>query len=135
MDKKVDIIRIVTGIRGTLGVMTIDNMLFCNTLEPPKLNNEKYISCIPANIYVCRKWNSPVFGNTYLVCSVPGRIDIEFHSGNYVKDTKGCIILGKYSYNNDPAYQVLALSRITCRAFMDILGEDQNFLLTIKEVF
>jgi hypothetical protein len=136
MDKKVDLIRVTTGIGGTLGVMTIDKVLFCNTLEPPKLNNEKYISCIPAGVRICRKWNSPIFGDTYLVCEVPGRTDIEFHTGNKAKDTKGCILLGKYSYAHYlKDMPLLTLSGITFHNFMEIMGDDQNFLLTIKEAF
>ena len=72
--------------------------LFCYTLEPPWINNDKNISCIPFGLYQCViNDHVKTDGNSYKAYelkSVPKRTDIEIHVGNYVDDTKGCILLG-----------------------------------------
>lgn len=130
LNKKVDLIRIVSNDKGTIGILVINNELFCNTLELPWKNNERQISCIPAGTYTCKRWYSPSFGWTYLVLDVPNRSYIEFHTGNTIKDTKGCILLGKYSYTKGT--YPLVISGITFNNFILIMEEEPYFLLTIK---
>jgi hypothetical protein len=82
--------------QGVLGVLTINNQVFCATLELPDLNNAKNVSCIPAGVYICMRVQSPRFGNTFEVTGVENRSHILFHKGNTIADTQGCIILGQY---------------------------------------
>jgi len=73
----------------------ISKVFECKTLELPWLDNSKQISCIPAGTYQVRKHNSPTFGKVFHVTGVPGRSEILIHKGNFNKDTKGCILVGK----------------------------------------
>lgn len=82
----------------TLGEMTLthecETVFTCKTLELPWRNNEKTVSCIPKGTYKVTKHTSPTFGKCFYVHDVPGRSQILIHRGNYVRDTKGCIIPG-----------------------------------------
>lgn len=90
-----ELIRVSMLESGTFGVLLDEELPFCLTIERPWLMNERNISCIPAGDYVCRRVNSPKFGNTFEVTDVPGRSEILFHKGNVVDDTHGCIVLGE----------------------------------------
>lgn len=80
---------------GTFGVFLDDDIPFCVTLELPWKNNERGKSCIPADSYICKRVDSPKFGDTFEVQKVPGRSLIRFHSVNIPKDTHGCIGLAE----------------------------------------
>lgn len=62
--------------------------------EDDWLDNKPQKSCIPDGTYTCRRVQSPTFGNTFEVTSVPGRSAILFHAGNTEEDTKGCLLVG-----------------------------------------
>lgn len=66
--------------------------------ERPWLNNQKNVSCIPADKYTCKRHitaNYPESRRAYIVNSVPNRDGILFHSGNIPQqDCSGCILLG-----------------------------------------
>lgn len=93
--EKVDIVRLEKSREGTFGVLRLGGRVFCVTLEPPDLGNRRDVSCIPAGRYACRRVNSPVFGPTFEITGVPGRSHILFHPGNVVRDTRGCVRLGR----------------------------------------
>lgn len=73
----------------------ISKVFECKTLELPWLNNQKQISCITPGIYKAVKHNSPSKGYCFHIKDVPGRSHILIHSGNYNKDTLGCVLVGK----------------------------------------
>lgn len=77
----------------TVGVMNYGEFR-CFTLELPWLSNAKYKSSIPVGTYRCTKWESPTFGNCLKIWNVHGRTDVLVHYGNYVSNTKGCILVG-----------------------------------------
>jgi Family of unknown function (DUF5675) len=83
----------------TLGIFQswdgIYPLFSCKTLELPYLGNRTLISCIPKGTYEVKKHNSPTFGKCFKLFDVPGRTDILIHKGNFNKDTKGCILVGK----------------------------------------
>jgi len=79
----------------TFGVLLDGDLPFCVTVERPWLNNAKGVSCIPAGVYLCKRVNSPKFGNTFEVTGVPNRDAILLHKGNLASDSHGCIILGE----------------------------------------
>lgn len=66
------------------------------TLEEEDQNNQRNISSIPVGTYVCKRVNSPRFGNTFEVTGVPGRSHILFHPLNTEEDTEGCIGIGTH---------------------------------------
>lgn len=79
---------------------------FCDTLEPPRrnlLNGGKWdkrlkvkgMTAIPEGRYQMRFTYSPKFGKRlFLLMDVPLFDGIRIHSGNSVKDTQGCILVG-----------------------------------------
>lgn len=82
---------------GTIGVLRIDNKVFCATLELPDKDNKREESCIPEGTYWCNKYLSPKYSWTWIVSDIPGRKHILFHAGNTADDTKGCILLGQHA--------------------------------------
>ena len=92
--------RVVTGNKGTFGVMVFKNIPFALTLEREWLDNRPSIgdvpgSCIHAGEYICKRVNSPRFGNTFEVTDVNGRTHILFHKGNLDDDSRGCVLVGE----------------------------------------
>lgn len=79
---------------------------FCDTLEPPRrnlLNGGKWdkrlkvkgMTAIPEGRYLMRFTYSPKFGKMlFQLMDVPLFDGIRIHSGNSVKDTQGCILVG-----------------------------------------
>ena len=89
---------------GTFGVILSNDVPFAVTLERQWLDNRRSKSCIPAGKYTvtrCNKspdygyQNSPRFGDTFMVDSVPNRSKILFHKGNLDDDSHGCILVGE----------------------------------------
>ena len=119
---------------GTFGTLKIAKETFCVTLEPPDLLNERNVSCIPAGQYLCSRVNSPKFGNTFEVRHVPGRSNILFHAGNWVKNTEGCILLAQ-SYGKIHGDRAVLNSGSTFRNFLNEMREHYTFHLTITECF
>ena len=102
MDKEETIIlqRGRSTVVGTFGSLRRDGRLLCQTLERPDEGNKPRISSIPAGRYKCVRhgWepNSTVkFKNVWRLLDVPGREAILIHAGNTIRDTEGCILVGK----------------------------------------
>jgi hypothetical protein len=127
--KTAELIRLQTGEQGTFGVLLINREVFCMTLEPPDRQNKVDISCIPAGQYIVKPHLSPTLGEVYYIQNVIDRMFIYFHRGKYLKDTKGCILIGKYIERVDDAF-VLRHPRDTFDMLQEVVGEP--FHLTIK---
>src|SRR3990167_4164190 len=85
------IVRVEQSTQGALGVMLIDNAIFCFTLEPDKDERGKlYIS---QGVYHCQRFHGKKWPNTFEIV-VPGHTAVLFHSGNVEADTLGCVLLG-----------------------------------------
>ncbi len=114
----------------TQGTLTLPGLGFsCFTLERPWLNNQTNISCIPAGLYDLQIRMSPRFGRVYWVLSVQNRSYILIHSGNLVKHTHGCILLGrKRGYLHGE--RAVLVSRPALRQFMrHVEGQDSKLLI------
>ena len=98
------------------------------TLENPWYNNQPNISCIPKGSYICERHQSPRYGECFQVKDVPGRTHILFHAGNWEKDTRGCILLGKGTNNKD----MVTSSKAAVKEFMQALSNEDEFELEIK---
>lgn len=93
--KHLELIRIAYVPDGTFGVLLDEDTPFCLTLEREWNDNKRNISCIPRGSYICKRIQSPKFGDTFEVCDVPGRSHILFHRGNIEDDSHGCILVGE----------------------------------------
>lgn len=116
---------------GTLGELILDGKIICQTLERPWKDNAQETSCIPTGEYLCKRVNSPKFGETFEITDVPNRTHILMHSGNYVTDSLGCVLLGMIS-DRSSSYKIFK-SRIARDKLMEIMKDEQSFHLTISQ--
>lgn len=78
----------------TRGVIRMGSHVICHTLELPWLSNDRNVSCIPEGFYPAWKAKSSKFGDVFYIDHVPARSGILIHSGNTIRDTRGCILAG-----------------------------------------
>ena len=121
--------RDVTSPLGTFGILSAGGVPICNTCELQWDDNQPDTSCIPPGVYQCIRHNGARFENVWEITGVPGRSAILLHTGNTIKDTDGCILVGNgFSKINDmPA---LTDSVLTLNHLRSILPD--SFTLTIK---
>jgi len=119
---------------GTFGILVFHTEVFCWTLEPPDQLNQRNISSIPAQQYMCHKIISPKYNETFQIMDVPLRDHVLFHAGNVVEHTRGCVILGQ-SQGKLKGDRAILNSGNTYKMFMQKLKDYQNFHLTIKEAY
>jgi len=125
----------ITGIDdGTFGVVLDEKIPFCLTVERPWLNNKVGESCIPSGEYVCRRVQSPRFGDTFEVTKVSGRTAILFHKGNVEDDSHGCIILGEQYESLNGKTAVFASGK-AMNEFLQRTTGVQEFLFSIVWAF
>lgn len=117
---------------GTFGVLTIDGLPQCVTLEDYKRDNKHNISCIPTGQYICKRYHSQKHPNTFEVTNVEGRSYILFHIGNTHKDTEGCILLGS-RFGEINKYKAIIDSTNAFKDFMEVMKDEDEFILTISE--
>jgi len=119
---------------GTFGVLKINKEIFCVTLEKQDLLNQATVSSIPAQQYICKRVNSPKFGETFEVTNVPGRSAILFHAGNKEGDSHGCILLAE-KFGKLKEDRAILNSGDTFAGFLGILLPFDKFVLTITEAY
>ena len=117
---------------GTFGALRINKSVFCATLEPADLLNKPNVSSIPAQQYICFRYKSDKFGETFKIQNVPERTDILFHSGNVIGHTCGCILLGQY-WDKLKGQRAIMNSGDTFKRFMAVMKDVKFFHLTIHE--
>lgn len=106
---KITLRRIARKDKYTIGKLYLDGVYFCDTLEDKdrgltksmplsEINAKKVYgeTAIPVGTYAVKITYSPKFKkNLPRLYNVPGYEGILIHSGNYPKDTLGCILVGK----------------------------------------
>jgi hypothetical protein len=117
---------------GTFGVLRIQKQLFCCTLEPRDELNARNISSIPAQQYICKRIQSPRWGETFQILDVPGRTGCLFHQGNVVEHTEGCVILGN-GWGKLGKNRAVLNSGDTFRGFMRVFEGVNMIHLTVVE--
>mgnify|MGYP003132802307 CR=1 FL=1 len=134
--KGLTLFRVYPGSDKTLGVLVdFAGVPFAVTLEPPLVmsddgyHTQPNISCIPLGFYRCKRVNSPRFGDTFEITNVPGRSHILLHKGNRETDTLGCVLVAESFSEIGIGQSAAGFSE-----FMDMMGEDTVFNLTIKEI-
>lgn len=138
--KYMDLLRVALRNDGTFGVLLDkgeDPMSvgepFAVTCEEVWQNNQPQVSCIPAGVWLCKRVQSPKFGNTFEVTEVPGRSHILFHKGNNTNDTLGCILVAE-SYERIGGVLSVAQSGKGYDEFMIRLADTDKFMLSIREL-
>jgi len=110
--------------QGIAGVLIHpDKGIICYTLERPWVDNQKFVSCIPAGTYPLVRYFSGRFNyHTYGIRQVEDRRGICFHIGNSIKDSQGCVLLG-LDVNWTSHARRLVKSRMAMRRFMRIMNK------------
>ncbi|MDQ6755691.1 MAG: DUF5675 family protein [Bacteroidota bacterium] len=118
---------------GTNGMLYINNMLQCFTIELPWMNNHPRISCIPEGTYTLKKRYSPKFKQHLLVQGVEGRDVILIHPANdALKELKGCIApVSILTGEGTGSQSRIALEKLRIPVFKS-LEKKETVLLTIK---
>jgi len=130
------LIRLESSPEVTLGVLLLDGRVFCQTLELPWKNNAKSISCIPEGNYVCKRVDSPKFGNTFEIQNVPDRDDVLLHQGNFVRDSRGCIIVGGgFNVTTTPTSITGGTSRTTFKLLLNVTRNIDEFNFKIVNIY
>ena len=124
--------------------MYIDTQFECYTLELPNKGNKQKISCIPLGKYKILEREEPTemtmryrskygwFNWHLCLQNVKNRSGIYIHIGNTIKDTYGCILLGKqintdlYLSNSTKAFQPFYSKVVTA------LRRDDNVTIVIS---
>lgn len=108
---------------------------FIVTLERPWTENNGRMSYIKAGVYTCKRVKSPRFGDTYEVTGVAGRSAILFHSGNWVDDSRGCILTGTTfdPVGGSDGKSGVTGSKLAFDEFMDLLDGVPSFTLTVAD--
>lgn len=133
--KTVNIIRACSRVDGTFGVLLLDNLPVCTTLERRWQNNEKSVSCIPAGRYIARRVISPKFGVTFEITGVANRDKILLHAGNIDDDSHGCVLLGsEFGLWTDASCCVTG-SKKAFEHFMKLMQNEEEFEINIIESY
>lgn len=112
--------------RSTCGILYVDSVFECFTLEPRKSQADGKPYCIPEGAYKVALLTSDHFDAvTPHVLNVPGFTAIEVHWGNYPKDTKGCTLVGLGHYDD-----LVSASRTAFGRLMVKLENQQDINIT-----
>ncbi len=129
---------------GTSGFVVIDGVFECYSLELPDKDNQRKVSCIPIGRYEILERKEPTdmtmryrqkyawFNFHLCLQDVKKRSGIYLHVGNTIKDSYGCILLGK-QINTD---LFLSSSRKAFHSFYNkvasALGQGEKVTITIE---
>jgi hypothetical protein len=130
MQKQIKIIRDIRDEAKTMGRIYVGGDFIGYTLELPWKDNQPRISCIPTGTYEVVFRDDPGSAYKYKhlhVKNVPGRSWILFHVGNFLKDTKGCILPGL-----SRSGQTVSSSRKAFNNLMDKLEGATSIKLVIE---
>lgn len=137
----VEIIRVEVGIEGTFGVLLLDGRCFAVTLELPWRGNAQNISSIPVGTYNCKRVKSPLieritkgkWTESFEIKGIIGRSGVLFHSGTFVSNTHGCVLVAA-SYAKLQGQRAVLNTGQTFNDFLTVMRKVDEFQLSIREV-
>ena len=112
----------------TDGMIFIQGILLCRSIELGWANNERNVSCVPEGVYPVAIIQHPKFGECLRIDKVKGRSGILIHVANDAqKELRGCIApVFSLSGNGKGQYSRLALIYIIEN--LKISGEKDHFI-------
>ena len=111
-------------------------------LERPWIDNLPYESCIPTGVYTLYPWDSPKFGDVYIL--IGGTVGINqgdgerfaclIHPANYTHQLQGCLALGKKKsdYHKPEDTAAVWSSRDALNELKEAIGYSDPAQLIIK---
>jgi hypothetical protein len=126
---RVRLVRLEQTDQGALGVLLLNNEIFCFTLEPDA--NEKGKLYIKQGVYHCQRFHGTKWPNTFEIV-VPGHTAVLFHAGNTEADTLGCVLLGATT-GKLKGYRAVLNSGATFREFMARMDGLNGFPLFVED--
>lgn len=87
-------------------VVKSESIPLCVALERPWKGNERCVSCVPRGHYTCERVTYGKHKGLWRLLSVEGRTAIDIHVGNYVRNSLGCILLGKEFDGEDEEFAI-----------------------------
>ena len=120
---------------GTFGVVgdVAANSAF-HTLEPPiatsdgRRNVPDITAVLPGRYELAVRWSDHFHRLVCVLVDVPGRSDIECHVGNYLKDTRGCILFGEGETGDGIVNSIPAVEDFTRMVCDELVGGRRAFL-------
>lgn len=128
---------------GQAGTIFLEDFEF-PSLEQPDLGNLPYRSCVPLGEYVLIPFDSPKYGDTFIMVNPDlnvyrfehshgrpedGRFLCLFvHRGNYVRNFQGCVGAGK-AYLEDQ--DMITATKTTCRKVNQLVNQEGSYRLNI----
>ena len=102
-----------------------DILFDCASLQLGWKNNQRRISHIPEGVYDVVRHQSPKFGDCFLIKDVKDRDHVLFHTGNFYRDTLGCILVGEYKGTDidGDGLKDIVNSKQTFNKFKEICGD------------
>ncbi len=135
--------------KGTPGEFRDENSKkLYSSLERPRNGNKKddpktklnESGCIQEGTYLCVKYSSEKFPNTWEITGVKNKTNVLLHRGNCIDDSKSCIIIGeRFSYNvKHPVTQIiykywLMSSKIAFSRFQKAMPKEFYLKITSQE--
>lgn len=93
----------------------------CRALELPWRENARNVSRIPPGRYQVSARSSEKYGDHFQVLDVFGRSLILIHPGNFYRQTRGCILVGRTFTDLDgDGYRDVTSSRATMRQLVGV---------------
>lgn len=96
---------------GTFGVLLHGSKWLCHTLEPADCSGRKNCG-VTSGVYQLIMEYSHKFGRLLPTIVAPGREGLRFHAGNYVYETRGCVLVGKQRDYSSLRSSLMALDSV-----------------------
>jgi hypothetical protein len=128
--KKLTLIRVEKSEQGLIGVLLVDGVVECFTLQPDP--DDKHFS-IPVGNYLCKRFHGKKWQDTFEIV-VKGHTALLFHSGNVEENTEGCVLLGE-SVGYLGGKRAVLVSGKAFFDFMARMNNDQECNLIIKDCY
>jgi hypothetical protein len=131
---KASIVRLEQTEDGAIGVLLLDSIIFCYTLQPDSLDTKKF--SIPEGEYIAKRFHGTKWPDTFEVVGegTKGHTALLFHAGNTEVDTLGCTLLGS-SVNKLKGFRAVSNSGLTFKLFLEATKTLSEFPLTIKDCY
>jgi len=122
--------------QSTIGTLYLNGERVCDTLENPWKDNIRNISCIPEGKYDVRLRYPRESGTRdylhLLIKGVQDRSYVLVHIGNFVHQTKGCVLVGLSSSQDVVNNSKLAMD-LLMKEIINLGGTNINLIIKKKE--